>query len=156
MIDMSTSMSEIDKSMNCFLLPHPRIIKTFIDKEMNGRLAPYGVTASQGPFILAIGQHDGINLKQLSDEVMVDKALTTRTVKLLIDNGLAENTGNGSRYSIVLTDRGRDMCSVIGNNLHEVTDMMTSDLSREELETFRICMTKIHRTLADKIGTEEK
>ena len=72
----------------------PRQVKVFMDRKMNAALEKIGLTATCGPFLLEIQENEGINMAELTSKVMVDKALTTRNVKTLIDSGFAINTCN--------------------------------------------------------------
>jgi len=96
---------------------NPREIKSFVDKKLSSPLAEMGLTPSEGLYLKEIGHMDGISLKVLSEQLGVDKALTTRKVSSLIEKGFVKNTSTGHEYSLCLTEKGEAALSCIEKEL---------------------------------------
>jgi DNA-binding MarR family transcriptional regulator len=129
----------------------PGMMKSFVDKRMKKKCEPLGITASQGPFIHEIGLNDGISLKALTAIVMVDKALTTRSVKSLIDNGFVSNSGQGRMYSLHLTEKGKATDRKIAQAMKEVMNELLSNLNEDERRVFDTLAEKIYKKLQEDL-----
>lgn len=126
----------------------PRAIKFFLDKHVNKKLDEIGITSSYAPFILTIDEEPGSSLKDISYLMSVDKALVTRMVKHLIEEGFAVNTSEDPRkYRMELTDKGKEASVVIKESLNETWELLLKDLTQEEKENFRSTLTKIKMTI---------
>ncbi len=126
------------------MMLHPRAVKSYLDRVTGPKLAPIGLSTGTAPFIIAISKNEGINLKCLSERLMVDKAHSTRMVSKLIEDGLAENRANGHAYSIYLTDEGRRKSQQVKAILNEAWNKVFSTLTPEEAETMRVVVRKIN------------
>ncbi len=103
-VDMSTAMNI---GLHDIFIPH--LMKSYMDKKMNSKIGSMGITASQSFFIVSIGKNEGTSMKDLTAERSVDKALTTRAVKQLIETGFVDNISEyPQKYKLVLTERGHE------------------------------------------------
>jgi DNA-binding MarR family transcriptional regulator len=101
-VDMSTAM---DIEMHNIFRPH--LMKSYVDRKMNSKIESLGITASQGFFIVSIGKNEGTSMKGLTAERFVDKSLTTRAVKQLMETGFVDNISeHPHKYKLVLTEKG--------------------------------------------------
>ena len=97
---MSTIMNRCEVDIN------PRAIKNYIEKRVSQTSESMGLKRTHGQFLKTIYDNEGLSLKELSNEMYVDKSLTTRVIKSLIDNGFVINMNNESReYRLYLTDK---------------------------------------------------
>ncbi len=131
---------------------HPRAVKSYLDRVTGPKLAPIGLSTGTAPFIIAISKKEGVNLKGLSESLMVDKAHSTRMVSKLIEDGLAENRAEGHAYSIYLTEEGRHKSQQVEEILNEAWAKVFSTLTPEEVETMKTVVGKIN----DVISGEEQ
>ena len=88
---MSTIMNRCEVDIN------PRAIKNYIEKRVSQTSESMGLKRTHGQFLKTIYDNEGLSLKELSNEMYVDKSLTTRVIKSLIDNGFVINMNNESR-----------------------------------------------------------
>ncbi len=140
---------EIPHDMDAMIAP--RAIKTYIDKRMNLKMTGLGLTASSVPFLFEIGNHQGVNLKDITSKLSVDKALTTRAVKQLIEKGFAEDISDSKRScKIVLTQKGLETVKEINHFVMEVHNEIFTYISREEYQTMMIVMDKVYRRIREK------
>ena len=138
---MSTMMNRCEVDIN------PRAIKNYIEKRVSQTSESMGLKRTHGQFLKTIYDNEGLSLKELSNEMYVDKSLTTRVIKSLIDNGFVINMNNESReYRLYLTDKGNDAVSKIEKIVNDAWDELLSELTDDEMET----LTRIHMKINEK------
>ena len=142
---MSTMMNRCEVDIN------PRAIKNYIEKRVSQTSESMGLKRSHGQFLKTIYDNEGLSLKELSNEMYVDKSLTTRVIKSLIDNGFVINMNNESReYRLYLTDKGNDAVSKIKKIVNDAWDELLSELTDDEMET----LTRIHMKINEKLKSD--
>ena len=142
---MSTIMNICEVDIN------PRAIKNYIEKRVSQTSESMGLKRTHGQFLKTIYDNEGLSLKELSNEMYVDKSLTTRVIKSLIDNGFVNNMNNESReYRLYLTDKGNDAVSKIEKIVNDAWDELLSELTDDEMET----LTRIHMKINEKLKSD--
>ena len=142
---MSTIMNRCEVDIN------PRAIKNYIEKRVSQTSESMGLKRTHGQFLTTIYDNEGLSLKELSKEMYVDKSLTTRVIKSLIDNGFVINMNNESReYRLYLTDKGNDAVSKIEKIVNDAWDELLSELTDDEMET----LTRIHIKINEKLKSD--
>ena len=142
---MSTIMNRCEVDIN------PRAIKNYIEKRVSQTSESMGLKRTHGQFLKTIYDNEGLSLKELSNEMYVDKSLTTRVIKSLIDNGFVINMNNESReYRLYLTDKGNDAVSKIEKIVNVAWDELLSELTDDEMET----LTRIHMKINEKLKSD--
>ena len=142
---MSTIMNRCEVDIN------PRAIKNYIEKRVSQTSESMGLKRTHGQFLKTIYDNEGLSLKELSNEMYVDKSLTTRVIKSLIDNGFVINMNNKSReYRLYLTDKGNDAVSKIEKIVNDAWDELLSELTDDEMET----LTRIHMKINEKLKSD--
>lgn len=142
---MSTMMNRCEVDIN------PRAIKNYIKKRVSQTSESMGLKHTHGQFLKTIYDNEGLSLKELSNEMYVDKSLTTRVIKSLIDNGFVINMNNESReYRLYLTDKGNDAVSKIKKIVNDAWDELLSELTDDEMET----LTRIHMKINEKLKSD--
>lgn len=123
----------------------PRAIKQYLDKKLTSKIEPLGLQGSQGPYLMTIAEVPGSSMKEVSAYLMVDKSITTRTIGALIDAGFVlNNSEDARRYSLVLTDKGKDAVKVIKDTSNRIWEELLSDLTEEEMTVFKSAVDKIN------------
>jgi DNA-binding MarR family transcriptional regulator len=126
----------------------PKKIKSFIDSQMNKMLRDKDFTASQLPYIMTIGETEGISMKQLSMVVGVDKGLTTRVIHTLIKNGLVVNNSESSRiYRLFLTDEGKEAYNISRGTIEKTVSKLFECLDEDDKKHLRTISDKINKRL---------
>lgn len=142
---MSTIMNRCEVDIN------PWAIKNYIEKRVSQTSESMGLKRTHGQFLKTIYDNEGLSLKELSNEMYVDKSLTTRVIKSLIDNGFVINMNNESReYRLYLTDKGNDAVSKIEKIVNDAWDELLSELTDDEMET----LTRIHMKINEKLKSD--
>lgn len=108
-----------------------RITQSYTDEEM----AKFNLTTGTYPFLLVLYNNEGINQNEISRELNVDKALSARAIKKLIELQFIEkkNDENDSRaYKLYLTDKGKEIVPEIKKEILHWISIITSELCTEE------------------------
>ena len=142
---MSTIMNRCEVDIN------PRAIKNYIEKRVSQTSESMGLKRTHGQFLKTIYDNEGLSLKELSNEMYVDKSLTSRVIKSLIDNGFVINMNTESReYRLYLTDKGNDAVTKIEKIVNDAWDELLSELTDDEMET----LTRIHMKINEKLKSD--
>lgn len=110
---------------------------------INHKLRPYGLGSGQHIFLINIARHEGINQKDLTNLVKIDKATTAKALKKLEENGyIYRQCDEGDRRynQLFLTEKGHEMMPIIMSILVEITDDLIEGLTEEEKDHFSKCL----------------
>jgi DNA-binding MarR family transcriptional regulator len=112
----------------------------------NEALEKYRLGSGTYPFLLTLFVEEGINQNQISKELSVDKAMSARAIKKLIELGYVrkeENTYDLRAYKLYLTDAAKAIIPSVKEELHTWNEMITRDLSKQEEEKITHLLSKI-------------
>lgn len=113
---------------------------------INHKLKPYGLGSGQHIFLINIAKNEGINQKDLTNLVMIDKATTAKALKKLEENGYIYRQCDelDRRYNqLFLTEKGRQTMPVITSVLMEITEELIVGMTEEECLYFSNCLDKL-------------
>ena len=127
----------------------PRMIKRYIDRRLSPELEGIGVNTSWVPFLGEIHRSPGISMKGLASNMMVDKALVTRTVQKMMDTGLVIDEGEGHAYILRLTDKGEEAAAIAREVIDSAWASLLRDLTEEEKEVLRRIDDKIMNVIKE-------
>lgn len=128
---------------------NPQRFKSFFSRHMNEALEHIGLTESQAIFIKVLSDNEGQSLRVITDKVCMDKSLTTRTIKTLMDKGWIENVSEvGNEHSIVLTDEGAKIKAVADEVFHGLVREILKDIDDDELPILYNAMRKMINTIS--------
>jgi DNA-binding MarR family transcriptional regulator len=102
---------------------------------MNELLKPYGLSSASCPYLLALYHEDGINQNQLSKELSVDKAMSARELKKLINEGYVKkevDKKDTRANKLYLTNEGKSMIPAIRREISVWNDAITQELNEKE------------------------
>ncbi|AAK81590.1 DNA-binding MarR family transcriptional regulator [Clostridium acetobutylicum] len=111
-----------------------RCNQVFLDK----RLRELELTVGTYPYLLRLSHVEGISQNDISRELSVDKAMSARSIKKLIEIGYitkVENKDDIRAYKLYLTDKGREVIPKIFKVIGELLDILLEGSSQEEIET---------------------
>ncbi len=124
----------------------PRAMKYFIERRLTPVAESVGLKPTYGPFLMTVREKEGLSLKTLSEMMIVDKALTTRVTKRLIEGGYLEDRGVNTReYSLYLTSKGREATEKISCAIRNAWKELLCDLTDDEIECLKAIHAKIDR-----------
>ncbi len=122
-------------------------VSTYIDRRIRPAMTEAGLKKSYGPILLAIKMNPGCSMKDISENIHVDKALVTRTSAELMKMGLIENSNPGTRqYSLHITKKGEDAFDKVDSAVSEAWDELLCDLTDDEIESGERILNKILKT----------
>ena len=101
------------------------------------RLAQYGITGNQAPYITIICVAPGITPKELSEKMHVNKSTVTRTADKLEKNGFItqERCENDKRtIKLFPTEKALEIQDTVRASFREWRALLTTVLSEEQLE----------------------
>jgi DNA-binding MarR family transcriptional regulator len=98
-------------------------------------LAKFQLTSGTYPFLLILFHNEGINQNQISRELNVDKAMSARSIKKLIELGYIRKVGDiedSRAYKLYLTDRARDIIPEIKTEINKWLDIISTGIDEKD------------------------
>ncbi|WP_303870819.1 MarR family winged helix-turn-helix transcriptional regulator [Acetobacterium wieringae] len=118
----------------------------------------YGLSSGSMPYLFILEKNEGVSLHQLSQKIGNDKAMTTRTIKRLIELGYVYRVGKDGdcrAYQLYLTEKAKVILPRIHGEIEELVDLITEDLTPREKEITLAAMKKIFMRIL-LLKTEEE
>lgn len=111
-----------------------RQTQAYLDK----RLEELQVTTGSYPYLFILNKNAGISQNEISRELSVDKAMSARTIKKLIDLGYItkeENEEDVRAYKLYLTDKGKAVIPKIKRVINEWIEILVEGQNEEDIST---------------------
>ncbi len=119
-------------------------------KNMNEMLVGHDLTSAHAIYLIALKLQDGQTLVSLSKFLDLDAANTNRVIKVLRDKGFVyddRETPKSRKYSIFLTEPGRELASMIMENTTELNNSYFVGIPREDVLHMRNTLIRIIRNM---------
>ncbi len=139
-------MGEIDFE---FAIIYVKQIKQKLQNKIDFTLKQYDLTCLQGYFLNLFNYHDMLTLSEITILLNIDKAYTTRIVNNLLEKGLITKTDNIRKYSIYLTEKGKNILKLIEKDIKENRNKLLNNIDKEELNNFKNTLKKIINNLEE-------
>lgn len=100
------------------------------------KMEKYQLTSGSYPYLLVLSRGEGISQNEISRELNVDKAMSARTIKKLIELGYIkkeENEDDVRAYKLYLTDKGKDVIPKIIQIIDDWTNILVQDDEENEI-----------------------
>ncbi|WP_214020579.1 MarR family transcriptional regulator [Methanoculleus sp.] len=113
-------------------------IHWFVHRYLARRLEADGLTSRQFRFLSYLLRHDRVHQEQIAADLMVDRAVATRTIRDLIEAGYVvreRDPADRRAYRVTLTERGRATAPLIDEVVRNLNDALLAGLSNEEQAT---------------------
>ena len=104
------------------------------------KLKPYDLTNGLYMYLIFVYKKPGRTLNEISKALEVDKALTTRAIKRLIEHGYVENIvdeKDNRAFNIYSTEKCDEAMVEMKNLFIEWEKIKLKGFSKEEIETFK-------------------
>ncbi|MFL0250187.1 MarR family winged helix-turn-helix transcriptional regulator [Clostridium neuense] len=111
-----------------------RCTQCYLDKE----LCKFKLTTGTYPYLFVLNRCPGISQNDISKELSVDKAMSARTVKKLIELEYVkkeENEEDIRAYKLYITDKGRSLLPEIRKIVQEWINILIKGNNEEEVKT---------------------
>ncbi|MEG0578006.1 MAG: MarR family transcriptional regulator [Bacilli bacterium] len=128
---------------------------SFLGKEYK----EYNIGAGQYQFLVYLYMQDGITHDQLTANIGVDKAATTRAIVKLEEAGYIkriQDKKDKRKYKIFLTEYAEKNREVIINTSKKWEKELTEELTEEELKQFYCLFRKVTKSKLEDTFKEEK
>lgn len=110
-----------------------RCTQVYIDK----KLAKFDLTIGTYPYLLVLNKNEGISQNEISRELSVDKAMSARTIKKLIELGYIrkeENEEDIRAYKLYITDKTKSIIPELIEILNNWTDILVQGNDKDRIE----------------------
>ena len=117
----------------------------------NRVLEKYQLSSGSYPFLLILNKNEGLNQNQVSRELDVDKAMSARVIKKLIDLEYLRKEADeedSRAYKLYLTEKAKEIIPAILEELDGWNERITGSLTDTEREQLV--------NLLDKVLTDAK
>jgi DNA-binding MarR family transcriptional regulator len=121
-------------------------------------LKKFDLSSGSMPYLFTLERSEGVSLHELSRRIGNDKAMTTRTIKRLIELDYVYKVGKDGdcrAYQLYLTAKAKAILPQIRGGIQGMLDLITVDLSQEEKEITLSAMRKIFIRTQQQRAEEE-
>jgi DNA-binding MarR family transcriptional regulator len=111
-----------------------RCTQVYIDK----KLEKFNLTIGTYPYLLVLNKNSGISQNEISRELNVDKAMSARTIKKLIELGYIKKEDDEEdirAYKLYITDKAKNIIPEIIEILDNWTDILVQGNEEETIKT---------------------
>lgn len=98
-------------------------------------LEKFQLSSGTYPFLLELNRNEGISQNQISKDINVDKAMSARAIKRLIELGYIrkeEDEKDARAFKLYLTEKAKAVLPEIVKELKKWADIITEDLTEQE------------------------
>ncbi|APQ96722.1 MarR family winged helix-turn-helix transcriptional regulator [Clostridium botulinum] len=134
--------------LNKYIAMIDRASQCYLDEA----LKKYELSSGTYPFILVLYDNEGINQNALSEYVKVDKALSARAIKKLIELGYVEkiiNSKDVRAYKLYLTEKAKAVVPEIRKASDGWLHIITNGLTEEEKETVECLLKNMYMNIKE-------
>lgn len=127
---MSVDTSMLTKLTNSIY----RCNQAYLDK----KLSKFKLTTGSYPYLFVLDCFDGISQNDISKELSVDKAMSARTIKKLIELGYVkkeENKEDVRAYKLHITNKGKNLIPEIKKITQEWINILIEGNTENEIKT---------------------
>lgn len=123
-------------------------ILQIVDKKIKSleseTLARFGLTHFHARYLSQLYRHDKMTMSELTENIGVDKANTTRAVRDLHFKGLLERASGGIRnFSLRLSNKGREVAVYLRDELTIFMKKLFSNFTDDEKNTLFSLLNKL-------------
>lgn len=110
-----------------------RCAQTYFDKE----LKKFGLSMATYPYVLSLSKNEGINQNEISRKLYVDKSMSAKSIKKLINLGYVskkEDKKDARAYKLYITDKAKDIIPEILEIRNKWVDILSEGSDEEKVE----------------------
>lgn len=115
-------------------------------QDLNIKLKPYRITASQYMYILCICENEGLSQEQICDRLKIDRAPVARAVRMLESGGYITRTVSADdkrQNQLYSTEKGRQIYSDINIIVKEYEAGLLNGLTGIEKDVMKNLLEKV-------------
>jgi len=122
-----------------------------LQRELEERLRPYGITPGMWHFLRALWEEDGLSQRELSDRVGTTEPTTVSALHAMEKRGLALRVPNATdrrKSNIFLTRPAKELHDLLLREARDVNRTATAGIDAAEIRSLRSTLEKIRKNLA--------
>ena len=121
-----------------------------LQRELEERLRPYGITTGMWHFLRALWEEDGLSQRELSDRVGTTEPTTVSALHAMEKRGLAVRVPNAidrRKSNIFLTRPAKDLHDLLLREARAVNRTATAGIEAAEIRSLKSTLEKIRKNL---------
>ncbi|MBE6520254.1 MAG: winged helix-turn-helix transcriptional regulator [Thermoplasmata archaeon] len=121
-------------------------MSALMKKKMTEVVQSEGITSAHAIYLIALRLQDGQTMAEISHFLDLDQANTHRVMKVLSEKKLVYDdrmTPTSKKFSIMLTQKGKDLADRVMQSTEEYLDNCFKDVSDDELFQVRNTLIKV-------------
>jgi len=122
-----------------------------LQRELEERLRPYGITSGMWHFLRALWEEDGLSQRELSDRVGTTEPTTVSALHAMEKRGLALRVPNATdrrKSNIFLTRPAKELHDLLLREARDVNRTATAGIDAAEIRSLKSTLEKIRNNLA--------
>ena len=122
-----------------------------LQRELEERLRPFGITSGMWHFLRALWEEDGLSQRELSERVGTSEPTTVSALHAMEKRGLAlrvPNSEDRRKSNIFLTRPARELRDMLLREAREVNRTATEGIGSAEIDALKATLAKIRKNLA--------
>jgi DNA-binding MarR family transcriptional regulator len=126
-----------------------------LQRELEERLRPFGITSGMWHFLRALWEEDGLSQRELSERVGTSEPTTVSALHAMEKRGLAlrvPNSEDRRKSNIFLTRPARELRDMLLREAREVNRTATEGIGSAEIDALKATLAKIRENLATASG----
>lgn len=111
-----------------------RCTQVYIDQKLD----KFNLTIGTYPYLLVLSRQQGISQNEISRKLNVDKAMSARTIKKLIELGYItkdENKEDVRSYKLYITDKAKNIIPEVCEIVQEWADILVQGNNNDQIES---------------------
>lgn len=111
-----------------------RCTQVYIDQKLD----KFNLTIGTYPYLLVLSRQQGISQNEISRKLNVDKAMSARTIKKLIELGYItkdENKEDVRSYKLYITDKAKHIIPEVREIVQEWADILVQGNNNDQIDS---------------------
>ena len=120
--------------------------KKAVDKYLDESFKDLGLTKLEGLYLATLFEKDGVSLIDLTHNVHMDKANTTRVINLLEEKDYVfrkTDEKDSRKFKIFITEKAKKLKNCVISKMEEFNKIAYNGLTKNEIDTFKLTLSKI-------------
>ncbi len=133
-----------------------RIINRNMRSLLGDQLKTHGILEGQLEYLMTVYENEGINQREIADNLDVGKAAVTKAVRILEKDGFitrGRDPGDRRNYRLSTTDTGKTVGEACGRIYGRLQAQIFEEFSFEELEELTNLLQRLRERTSELTGS---
>ena len=120
--------------------------KKAVDKYLDESFKELGLTKLEGVYLATLFEKDGVSLIDLTNNVHMDKANTTRVINVLEKKDYVfrkTDEKDSRKFKIFITEKAKKLKNCVVSKTEEFNKIAYNGLTKNEIDAFKLTLSKI-------------